>query len=444
VGRAIERVIGADIQPGEGRVVLVFFANLFLLLTAYYVLKVIREPLILMGGGAVSRSYARGLQAVLLTAAIPVYGILANRIDPTHLIKLLMLFFAACLALFYGLGRAGVSVGFAFFVWLGIFSTMAIAQFWSLANDLLTESEGKRLFPVVAIGGTIGGIAGAQIAARAARWLDPFSLMLVAGALVLGCAALTHLGHTLGVERRRQSPATIVAAPRDRRGGFTLLFQDRYLLLVALAVLLLNLVNTTGDFILARMVNDHAHTIASGTADGARAQRQFIAAFYGDFQTYITVLTAFVQIVLVARVFRGVGVGRALFFLPLLATAGYGASALLPALALLATVKVLENSADYSLQNTIQQALFLTTSRDAKYKAKAAVDTVAVRLGDLASTGLVFVGVHLALGTAGFALVNFAAGLLWILIVIPLARRHRHTAQPARQGAEGLPVTASG
>ena len=81
------------------------------------------------------------------------------------------------------------------------------------------------------------------------------------------------------------------------------------------------------------------------------------------------------------------GVGQRLFLLPLFAVAGYGASALLPALALVATVKVVENSTDYSLQNTIQQALFLPTSRDAKYKAKAAIDTFSVRLGDLGLDG---------------------------------------------------------
>ena len=154
--RATERVIGADVQDGEWRLVLLFFANLFLLLTAYYILKVIREPLILLGGGAVSRSYARGMQAVVLTAVIPAYGLLANRFEPDRLVKWIMGFFVACLGVFFLLGRLGVPLGFVFFVWLGIFSTLAIAQFWSLANDLLTEAEGRRLFPLVAAGGTIG------------------------------------------------------------------------------------------------------------------------------------------------------------------------------------------------------------------------------------------------------------------------------------------------
>ena len=97
-GRAVERLVGSDIHEGEWTLVLLFFANLFLLLTAYYILKVIREPLILlMGGGAVSRSYARGMQAGLLVLVIPAYSLLANRIEPARLVKWIMASFVLAL-----------------------------------------------------------------------------------------------------------------------------------------------------------------------------------------------------------------------------------------------------------------------------------------------------------------------------------------------------------
>src|SRR4029079_12927280 len=86
-GRSIERLVGSDVHPGEWHLVLLFFVNLFLLLTAYYILKVIREPLILMGGGAVSRSYARGVQAGLLFFVIPAYSALAHRLEPARVGK---------------------------------------------------------------------------------------------------------------------------------------------------------------------------------------------------------------------------------------------------------------------------------------------------------------------------------------------------------------------
>lgn len=415
--RALEHLVGSDVHDGEWGLVLISFANLFLLLAAYYILKVVREPLILIGGGAISRSYARGVQAGLLALVIPLYSVLANRGDPARLVKWVNAFFVVSLVAFYVLGHAGISVGFAFFVWLGIFSTMSIAQFWSLANDLMSEADGKRLFPMIAAGGTVGGIVGAQVSAHALRWLDPYQLMLMAAAALAGCVALTDFAHRLGTRRPNAVPPD--DSPRDARGGFTLVLRDRYLLLIAGSVILLNLINTTGDTIMAQLVSAKASLIAPGLE-----RRRFIGAYYGDFQTYVSVLTALMQFLLVGRLFRSWGVARCLFLLPAFAVGGYGASALVPALALVSFVKVFENSTDYSLQNTIQQALFLPTSVDVKYKAKAAIDTFLVRVGDLGSTALVGLGTKLGLSMLGFSLANVGAGLVWLLVVFRLSRRH--------------------
>src|SRR4249920_2171527 len=103
VSRTVERLVGAEVRPGEWHLVLLFFANLFLLLAAYYILKVIREPLILLGGGAVRRNYARGVQAGLLALLVPLYGALANRYEPARLVKWIMGLFAMCLMVFFAL-----------------------------------------------------------------------------------------------------------------------------------------------------------------------------------------------------------------------------------------------------------------------------------------------------------------------------------------------------
>ena len=433
LGRGLERLVGAEVRAGEWRTVLLFFANLFLLLTAYYILKVIREPLILLEGGAVERSYARGLQAGLLVVLIPCYGLLANRFEPARLVKWIMGVFVVCVAAFVALGRFGAPVGFAFFVWLGIFSTLSIAQFWSLATDVMSEADGKRLFPMVAAGGTLGGIFGSQIAARVIDG-HPHQLMVIAAAILMVCAGLTHVTHRV-VTGHSAAVVESRAAPRDRRGGFTLVVRDRYLLMIALSVLILNFVNTTGDFLLAQLVNERAHALP------AEQRGAFIGSFYGDFQTYISVLTSFVQIVVVARAFKLMGLGGSLLFLPLFAFAGYGLAGVLPLLGLVATVKVVENATDYSLQNTTQQALFLSTSRDAKYKAKAAIDTLFVRLGDLASTGLVFVGAQVGLTTTGYAVTNVLVSAAWIWLAFRLRRLTSPTSRAASD-APGLSPAA--
>jgi len=424
--RWLERVVGAEVLEGEGRLVLLFFANLFLLLAAYYILKVIREPLILLGGGAVRRAYARGAQAGILVVLIPLYSALANRFEPARLVERITAVFAVSLVLFFVAKRAGLTVGFAFFIWLGIFSTLSIAQFWSLANDVMTEPQGKRLFPLIAVGGTAGGIAGAQFAARAFRHLSPEAMMLVAAGLLLMCMLLTAASHGhRGPTKRREAPA-------DRRGGFTLVLSDRYLFLIALSVVALNLITATGDFVVAQLVTAKANLLP------AAERGRFIGAFYGDLQTWITAATTLAQILVVARVFKAIGVAGALFIMPIMLVSGYGLFALLPLLSTVTVLRVAEGTADYSLQNTIQHALFLPTSRDAKYKAKSAIDTLSKRVGDLGSTAIVFAGTTWAAwGVRGFAIVNAVLAVLWIVVSSRLARRLRALTPAAPQPATG-------
>lgn len=429
LARGFERVVGAEMRPGEWRIVLPFFANLFLLLAAYYILKVVREPLILLGASAVKRSYARGMQAGLLVVLVPAYSALANRVAPARLVKWIMGVFVGSLFFFFLAGRLHAAIGFAFFVWLGIFSTLSIAQFWSLANEYITEAEGKRLFPLIAVGGTLGGIAGAQFAARFIERFTPLQMMLVAASVLAVCMWLTHVGHNAAQEHRRGVPDGPPRA-RDHRGGFTLVLRDRYLLLIGASVVLVNLITATGDFILAQIISVRAHGLP------AASRGHFIGAFYADLQTWVTGLTALFQILFVARAFKAVGIGGALLLMPVVEFAGYSLFALIPALATMAIVKVTEGTTDYSLENTIQQALFLPTSIDAKYKAKSAIDTLSKRLGDLGSTGLIWLGNSLGLQILGFSVVNALVALLWIGLSLRLRRQQI----AAAQAAPGQPV----
>jgi AAA family ATP:ADP antiporter len=434
---AMAKVLGVELRPGEGLLVALFALDLFLLLTAYYVLKVVREPLILLEGGAVHRSYARGFEAVVLLVLLPGYSFVASRSSPRRVVDWVSASFIAALLIFWVALNAGLHVGFAFFVWLGIFSTLSIAQFWSLSNDLFTEAEGKRLFPVIAVGGTVGGIAGAQIAARASASLSPGALMLVSAGILVAYIATTASARRL-MERRAPASEAEATPALESRGGFRLIVSDRYLLLIGVGVLALNLINTTGEYVLAELVTEASHAAAASGLDAEAAQGAFIARFYGDFQTWVSVFTTLVQLFFVARIFRIVGVHGALLFLPVFALGGYAALTFAPSLLLARFVKIIENGGDYSLQNTIHQTLFLPTSRAAKYKAKAATDTLFVRLGDLASTGLVFVGTKTGLALSGFALVNSVVAALWVVVAVALARLYRRRSALAN-GAEPLP-----
>ncbi len=109
------------------------------------------------------KSYAAAGQALLLLVLVPLYGALADRLPRRRLLNTVSGIFFACLVGFYLLTRAGVAVGIVFFLWVGIFNLMIVAQFWSFANDLYTRDQGERLFPVVALGASIGAVMGSVI-----------------------------------------------------------------------------------------------------------------------------------------------------------------------------------------------------------------------------------------------------------------------------------------
>jgi len=414
-----------DVKAGEGASALILAANGFYLLAFYSVLKIVRDALILSESGAVAASYASAGQAVLLLLFVPAYGAFASRVNRVRLVCGVTLFFASHLIVFYLIGLSGVHIGIAFFLWIGVFSMVVVAQFWAFANDLYTNDRGKRLFPILGMGANLGAVVGSGFASAAFGGFGPYSLMVLAAAGLLVPVALT-----IWVNRREQafSPGT-PSAEADKAvggpGGFQLVLRDRYLLLIAVLVLVFNLVNTLGGFMLNTMIKAEAVSrIAAGTAGGLD-EGALIGTMAGAVQTWVNLLAFLLQAFVVSRVFKRIGVRGALFILPIIALGGYTAIALLPVLGVIRLTKILENGTDYSVNNTTRHALFLPTSRAAKYKAKQAIDAFFVRAGDMLQALVVFIGVQLAFDVRRYAMINLVLIGVWLAVALAIAREHR-------------------
>jgi AAA family ATP:ADP antiporter len=417
--------IFADVRAGEGVSALLLAANVFYLLAFYSVLKIVRDALILSEAGAVAASYASAGQAVLMLAFVPAYGAFASRVSRVWLICGVTLFFASHLLLFALLGTAGVRVGIAFFLWIGVFNMAAVAQFWAFANDLYSSERGKRLFPLVGIGASLGAVVGSGITSIVFGGVGPYRLMLLAAAGLLVPVGLTIWVHRREKAKRSDVPAAQVDRPLPGPGGFQLVATDRYLRLIAVLVLIFSLVNTLGGFILNSMMTaEAASRVASGTAGGL-GQRELIGTMAGQIQTSVNLLAFLLQAFVVSRIFKYMGVRAALFILPIIALGGYAMMAILPVFGIVRWVKILENSTDYSVQNTTRHALFLPTSREAKYKAKQAIDSFFVRAGDLLQAVVVFLGTMLAFGIRSYALVNVVLVVVWLALAVAIAREHK-------------------
>ncbi len=421
----------AEVHTGEGALALWMAVNIFLILTAYYIAKVVREPLILAGGGAEIKAYSSALQAMVLVGVIHVYSIMAARFERRKLLNVVVLFFTACFVAFYVLGIADTKyLGVIYFVWVGIFSLTVIAQFWSFANDIYAPDEGKRLFTIIAFGGAAGAVVGAKLAQMLIGRIGIFELLLVSGGLLLASLIITNY-----VEARKKArPAAVSAAhppltpdpPMSKEGAFRVVFRHRYLLLIAIMVLLTNWVNTTGEYLLGKVVSAAAQAAVSGMADpeAARiAEKVFIGEFYGNFFFYVNLCGFLLQLFVVSRIIKHLGMRVAIMALPVIAFGGYFLIAVTPLLFLITLAKTAENATDYSLNNTARQILFLPTTREQKYKAKVAIDSFFVRAGDVLSAGLVYAGIHwLALTITQFAIVNLVLAALWLLLAFHVGR----------------------
>lgn len=415
---ALDRLLGifTEVRAGEGLTALALAVNIFVILAAYYLIKPVREALILaQPGGAELKSYASAGQAVLLIGAVPLYGALAARLPRMRLIDIVTVFFALCLVGFFLLASSGAQVGFVFFLWVGIFNLMVPAQFWSFANDIYTPETGKRLFVLVAFGASAGAVVGSFVADGLIDRVGVYPMLLVAAVLIVATLGITHWVNARMSGSRRETTED-APPPVEKANGFALVFANRYLLLFAVMLLLNNWVNTNGEYLLGRIV--------SGTAQqpGVDAEA-FIGGFYARYFAIVNLVGLLLQLFVVSRIIKYIGVPIAVCILPLLALGSYATIALLPVLGVVRWFKTAENSTDYSLQNTVKQVLWLPTSREEKYAAKQAIDTFFVRAGDVCSALLVFVGTQfLGLGVRGFALATAFLALLWIGFAIRVGR----------------------
>jgi AAA family ATP:ADP antiporter len=250
-------------------------------------------------------------------------------------------------------------------------------------------------------------------------------MLLVAAAILTSTLVLTNVIDARERSRVRTSAAAPAEEPIPRGDAFRLVLKNRYLLLIALLMLFLNWVNTTGEYILGRVVSRAAaEAVAAGHADGLTAG-QYIGRFYADFFGVVNLVGLGAQLFLVSRILKYLGVRIAILFLPAIALGGYLLLAVYPVLSAVRWAKTAENATDYSLQNTVRNVLFLPTTREQKYKAKQAIDTFFVRMGDLLSAGLVFLGTAvLSFDTSHFAAANLVLVAVWIGLAVAIGRQN--------------------
>jgi AAA family ATP:ADP antiporter len=407
-----------NIKKGEAKRALALTLNFFLLFTAYYTIKPIREALILsLENGAEIKSNASGYQALAFMVIVPLYSALASRFSGRGILIFIYLFLTSNLLAFIYLSTISFQyLGVLFFLWVGMFNLLTISQTWSLCNDIYTEEQGKRLFPLIAFGAASGAVFGPLVFGSFTS-SDNLTWPMVIAAVLLGtCSVLVRFATP--VETAKRLPVSFGSTWKRISGGFGLVFTNRYLVLIAFLILIINLVNTNSEYMLGKLVAEHAkEQVAAGLAEGATV-KMLIGSFFGRFFFWVNVIVLVMQLFVVSRIVKHFGVHAALFALPILALLSYSIILILPILPIIRVVKIMENATDYSLNNTSREILFLPLSRNEKYKAKIAIDTFFWRGGDaLSNVAVRIITGIFGLGITAFAGLNAVLVIVWLFIV---------------------------
>lgn len=407
-----------EIRPHERRALAWSLLYVFAVLSAYYVLRPVRDE---MGVHAGVENLPWLFTGTLLgmIALNPLFALLVRRLTRVRFISVAYRFFAANLLLFALLLAAAtpeqsVWLGRAFFIWLSVFNLFVVSVFWALMVDLFDAEQGKRLFGFLAAGATLGAIAGSSLTAALVRELGATTLFAVSIVLLeVAVFAVRRLSQIAGKlhERPAQEAAEESPIGGSVLAGISHTLRSPYLLNVCLFMLLFTVLSTFLYFQQATIARDYF------------ADRVSRTAFFARVDLAVNVLTLVVQLLLTARIMKKLGVAVTLGILPILSVLGFAALAAAPVIAVLVAFQVLRRAANFALARPARELLYTVLSREDKYKAKTFIDTVVYRAGDQLGSWSYLLLSTLGLGIAGVALVAVPLSALWLANSLWLGRR---------------------
>ena len=403
----------------------------FCVLTALQVLRPAREALGMRSGLDAVRWLFMGTLVITLLVN-PLFGLLVSRARRIVFIAAVYLFFAANLVAFYWLlvfapENVGETSGKVFYVWMSVFNLFVTAIFWALMADRFTLEQSKRLFGVIAAGGTVGAIAGSWLAVVLAERIGTPALLLIAA----GFLAVAVLAAWLVTRLRPESVRGTADLRADDRviggsmwEGFRAVFRSPYLLGISAYVLILAVLVTFLYFTRLQMVAALGEDLDMRTGVFARV----------DLITQVATLA--LQLVVTGHIMKRLGVPVALALVPLTVALGYIGLAIAGSLAALVVIDATFRATQRAIMRPARETLFTVISREDKYKSKAFIDTFVYRGGDAVGAQTEGLLGALGMGLTGLAAVAVPMALVWAWLGFWLGRRQAEIAHGQRASGE--------
>jgi AAA family ATP:ADP antiporter len=435
-----------DIRQGEGAPLFLSGFYYFLLLCAYYIIRPIRDD---MGaeGGVENLAWLFTGTLVGMMILHPIYSAIVSRMPRRQFIAVVYRFFMVQLLVFYALfqvleGVSEVWAGRVFFIWTSVFNLFVISVFWSLVNDVFRPSQSKRLFGVIAVGGTAGALTGSAITSFLAAGLGAITLLLVSAVLLEVAARvsryLSDVEQTLAMAAiadealKKDTDIKDLEVPEESMvrdqvnakqtevigggmfDGVRHVMSSPYLLGIAALMLLFTVVSTYLYFMQIAIVTE-----AVGDDRDARTQ------LFANRDLIVNAITLIVQMFLTGRILRWLGIGISLALLPVISFVGFGLLAVAPVLMVVIGFDVLRRAGNFAIQRPARESLYTVVSRTDKYKAKNFNDTFVYRVGDQLGAWSYTAMMYFGLGLTGLGLTMLPVSLIWVFLALWLGKQYK-------------------
>jgi AAA family ATP:ADP antiporter len=421
--RVLRTVI--DVRPAEVTALAWSWLYFFSILSAYYVIRPIRDE-IGAAGGIENLPWLFTGTLIGMLIANPPFSALVARLAPVRFISWTYRFFMADLVLFLVLletttGPANVWTGRIFYIWAAVFNLFVVSVFWGFLADVFSSEQSRRLFGFVAAGGTIGGIVGSSLTSALVEHLGRNRLLLVSVALLeVGVFSVRRLSTiSRGLRERSGARGDDAAVGGGVLSGFAHAVRSPYLLNLTVYMLLFTILST---FLYFQQADIAKHSFADRSAR---------TAFFANIDLAVNVLTLLMQLLLTGRIIKTLGVALTLTLLPALSVAGFVVLGAVPTLWAVITFQVLRRAGNFAVARPTRETCFTVVPREDKYKAKSFIDTFVYRAGDQIGAW-VYAGMGLlGLGLAGISVAAVPIAVLWLINGLWLGRRNESLAREA-------------
>jgi AAA family ATP:ADP antiporter len=433
LGRLLRRTV--DVREHETAALVASCAYFFFVLSAYYVIRPVRDETGVAGGVEnLAWLFTGTLVGVLLVH--PLFTALVARFPRRRFVPLIYRFFILNLVVFFlvfgaGDGDHAVWVGRVFFVWTSVFNLFVVSVFWSFMTDLYRPAQSQRLFGLVAVGGTLGAILGSTLTSALVPLVGPANLLLVSALLleIAARAARALDGQEASLARgaRLEEADAVGEEGIGIIGGGVLdgirhVARSPYLLGIAALMLLFTIASTFLYFQQAAIV-----------ARVFEGDPQARTGLFARLDLAVNVLTLATQVFLTGRMLRWLGVAVSLAVLPLMSLIGFGILGAAPGLAVLVVFQALRRAGNFAIQRPAREVLYTVLPRTDKYKAKNFNDTFVYRVGDQLGAWSYTAIAWLGLGLSGLALTMVPLSAVWLLLALWVGGRYRRLLTDTRR-----------